>query len=513
MRKLRIGVIDVVANRPSRSSYARFMRANLASIMGQVVAVWCEEEGHDVSLAYYSGYENMVDDLPDNLDVLFIGAFTTSAHVAYALSNKFRSKGTVTVLGGPHARAYPTDSQKYFDYVVGFTDRQVIRDILADHSQHRPIGVYMTAMQQPKEVPGVRERWKYIERLLREAPVVKIVPMLGSLGCPYSCSFCVDSVVDYQPLDFEEMKEDLRFLLKKMKRPRVAWHDPNFGIRFNDYLTAIEEAVPPDSIDFIAESSLSLLSEKNVIRLQKNGFKAILPGIESWFDLGNKSKTGHTYGMGKVERVSEQVNMILSYLPYLQGNFVLGLDSDEGDAPFELTKKFLDMSPGTFPAYSMLTAFGRSAPLNLEYQKENRVLPFPFQFLNNSGAMNVKPKNYEWPDFFDKMIGLHEHSFSNKAIWRRFNVNRGLIPKAMNIVRATSGEGWGKIKYFHEVRQRLNDDIAFRKFYEQETTEVPPFLVNQVKDAMGPLWDWLPNKTVTHDAYSYLKWDRQKSIA
>ncbi len=513
MQKLRIGVIDVVANRPSRSSYARFMRANLASIMGQVIAVWCEEEGHDVSLAYYSGYENMVDELPDKLDVVFIGAFTTSAHVAYALSNKFRSEGAVTVLGGPHARAYPQDAQKYFDYVVGFTDKQIVRDILADHSQHRPEGVYLSAMQQPESLPGVRDRWKYIERLLQEAPVVKIVPMLGSLGCPYSCSFCVDSIVDYQPLDFEEMKEDLRFLLKKMKRPRVAWHDPNFGIRFDDYLTAIEEAVPPDSIDFIAESSLSLLSEKNVIRLKKNGFKAILPGIESWFDLGNKSKTGHTYGMEKVKRVSEQVNMILSYLPYLQGNFVLGLDTDEGDEPFELTKKFLDMSPGTFPAYSMLTAFGRSAPLNLEYQKQDRVLHFPFQFLNNSGAMNVKPKNYEWADFFDKMISLHEHSFSNKAIYRRFNVNRGWIPKAMNIVRATSSEGWGKIKYFHEVRQRLDEDISFRKFYEQETTEVPPFLANQIKDAMGPLWDWLPNETITHDPYSYLKWEQEKSIA
>lgn len=365
MKKLNIGVIDIVANRPSRTSYARFMRANLASIMGQVVAVWCEEEGHNVSLAYYSGYENMVDDLPDNLDIVFMGAFTTSAHVAYALSNKFRSEGAITVLGGPHARAYPQDAQKYFDFVLGFTDKEIIRDILADHSQHRPTGVYLSALQQPSSLPGVRDRWKYIERLLQEAPIIKMVPMIGSLGCPYSCSFCVDSIVDYQPLNYEELKKDLRFLLKKMKRPKVGWHDPNFGIRFNDYLSLIEDAVPPDSIDFIAESSLALLSEKNVIRLKKNGFKAILPGIESWFDLGNKSKAKHKYGLEKVKQVSEQVNMILSYLPYLQGNFVLGLDTDEGDAPFELTKQFLDLAPGTFPAYSMLTAFGRSAPLNL----------------------------------------------------------------------------------------------------------------------------------------------------
>ena len=48
----------------------------------------------------------------------------------------------------------------------------------------------------------------------------------------------------------------------------------------------IERAVPPGSIDFLAESSLSLLSQPHLERLKRNGFKALLPGIESWFDFG-----------------------------------------------------------------------------------------------------------------------------------------------------------------------------------------------------------------------------------
>lgn len=512
MRKLKIGVIDVVANQPSRSYYARFMRANLASIMAQVIAVWCEEEGHDVSLAYYSGYQNMVDPLPEDLDLVFIGAFTTSAHVAYALSHMFQFKGAVTVLGGPHARAYPHDAQKYFDYVVGFADKQLIRDILSDCTQNRPTGIYLSAIQQPQTLPGVQARWKFIKRLMKEAPVLKLVPMIGSLGCPYSCNFCVDSVVKYQPLDYDQIKEDLRFLRNKMKRPRVAWHDPNFGIRFNDYMSVIEDAAPPGSIDFIAESSLTLLSEKNVKRLQINGFKAILPGIETWFDLGNKAKTRHTYGIEKVKRVAEQVNMVMEHIPYFQGNFVLGLDTDEGEAPFELTKKFLELSPGVFPAYSMLTSFGRSAPLNLEYQQQHRVIPFPFQFLNNSGAMNVRPKNYTWPEFFDHMIDLYQYSFSRDTIYRRFKHNRGWIPKAMNILRATTTEGWGNLKYLMMIRQKLDSDMAFRKFYEQETTEIPGYFIKKIKNAMGPLWTWLPDKTLRHDPYAYLKWENKKVI-
>ena len=88
-----------------------------------------------------------------------------------------------------------------------------------------------------------------------------------------------------------------------MKRPIVGWHDPNFGVRFDDYMEAIEDAVPPGSMRHIAESSLSLLSEPHLKRLQQNGFKAILPGIESWYDLGNKSKTtAHRHGQGEAGR-------------------------------------------------------------------------------------------------------------------------------------------------------------------------------------------------------------------
>ncbi|HSQ33055.1 MAG TPA: hypothetical protein VLN49_24545 [Gemmatimonadaceae bacterium] len=55
------------------------------------------------------------------------------------------------------------------------------------------------------------------------------------------------------------------------------------------------------------------------------------------------------------------MNLILRYIPYVQTNFVLGLDADSGSDPFELTKRFLDRTPGAFPGYSLLTAFGQAA--------------------------------------------------------------------------------------------------------------------------------------------------------
>jgi hypothetical protein len=326
---------------------------------------------------------------------------------------------------------------------------------------------------------------------------------LSSLGCPYTCDFCIDSSVPYQSLDAEAVKEDLRYLLGKLKRPRVAWHDPNFGVRFDSCMDAIEEAVPPGRIDFIAESTLSLLSESRVKRLKRNGFKALLPGIESWFEMGKKSKTGATTGMDKVRRVSAHVNMILRHIPYVQTNHIFGLDSDEGPTPFELTKRFLDLTPGAFPAYSMLSAFGQAAPLNLELQRANRVLPFPFHFLSNI-QMNIKPKNYSWPAFYDHIIDVTKYSYSPRLIARRFLANRETIPRWLNVVRGLSSERFGRVKYFTEVRERLIADPKFRSFFEQETTEIPQFYVNKIRSDLGEFWDWLPEGAIRHDPNAYL---------
>jgi len=507
LSKLKVCVIDLASKAPTRSLYARVMHANLASIMPQVVATWCENAGHDVTFVCYTGLENLESELPTDADIIFICAFTQSAQLAYSLSQLFRARGARTVLGGPHARCYPQDALQYFDYVVGYADRSTVEEILRDASPHRPIGRYLSAPRHPGSLPGVKERWKYVEPTLRKAPLLKIVPLIGSLGCPYSCSFCIDAATPYQPLSFEVLKEDLRFLRTKFKRPRVAWHDPNFGVRFNDYMDAIEEAAPPDSIDFIAESSLSLLSEPRLERLKKNGFKALLPGIESWYDLGNKSKTGGASGREKVKKVSDHVNMILRYIPYVQGNFVLGLDSDQGDEPFELTKMFLDMTPGVFPGYSLLSAFGQAAELNLEYQKAGRVLAFPHHFLDNNQAMNVRPLHYSWAEFYDRVIDLTNYSFSARAIWKRFraNSNANAISRWMNVVRGVSSEGWGRMQYHAGIRRRFDRDPEFLPFFNQETEALPSFYEKRVRRELGFLRDWLPTGALHHDPNAYLK--------
>jgi hypothetical protein len=305
-------------------------------------------------------------------------------------------------------------------------------------------------------------------------------------------------------MSVEIIKEDLRFLLTKFKKPVVGWHDPNFGVRFGETMDAIAEAAPLKSFRFLAESSLSILTEEHLKVLQHHGFEALLPGIESWYELGNKSRTSRLAGEEKVKRIAEHVNLMFKYVPYVQTNFVLGLDSDAGDEPFELTKRFVDLAPAAFPGYSLLSAFGQAAPLNLDYQRNNRVLPFPFHFLNNHLAMNVKPANYEWVDFYDKVIDLTAYTFSKKAIYRRFMASPSTASKWMNTMRAVSSEGYGRLRFFKQVREKLVHDRAFRQYFEGESQELPAFYKQIVQKDLGVWWEWLPQGAMEHNQNAYL---------
>lgn len=209
-------------------------------------------------------------------------------------------------------------------------------------------------------------------------------------------------------------------------------------------------------------------------------------------------------GLAIVEQVSDHVSLILRYIPYVQTNFVLGLDDDAGAEPFELTKPFLDRTPGAFPGYSLLSAFGEAAPLNLELQRAGRVLPFPLHFLNNNHAMNVRPQNYGWTEFYDRLIDLTRYSFSWQTMARRIRGTRVGFASWLNLVLGVSSEGFGRIRYHILIRRLLDTDTRLRAFFEGATREVPSFYIERIKRDPGPWWDSLPQGALEHDSEAHL---------
>ncbi|HEY5721879.1 MAG TPA: radical SAM protein [Allosphingosinicella sp.] len=496
---MRVTIIDFVERGPTSDPFKRRMSPSFANVMPQAIAVWCEQLGHDVRYICYTGYEDLAAPAADT-DLLIAGAYTQSALTSYAVANIYRSAGAITALGGPHARCYPEHAARHFDYVLGFTGRPEIDEMLREAAPHRPLGRQIGARRQPAAIPSLRERWKFAEATLAKAGPLKIVPMLGSMGCPYSCSFCIDATVPYQPLDYDELKEDLRFVRTKYKSPLVGWHDPNFGVRFNDYLGAMEEAVPPGSVRSIAEMSMSLLTDENLDRLKKNGFVGMLPGIESWYDYGNKSKTSRVSGMDRVRQIADHINRVQDRIPFVQSNFILGLDCDSGPEPFELTKRFIDLTPGVYPAFSLFTCYGRASPLNLELQRAGRVNAMPFHVLDSNHGMNIVPLNYEWTEFYDLVADVTRHAYDARAMWRRFMGGKGVTARLFNLFRGATS---GRPKYQAGMARMLRTDPQMRRFFDGETRAIPPFFEARIRNDMGIYWEALPEGALDYEPNAY----------
>jgi len=100
---------------------------------------------------------------------------------------------------------------------------------------------------------------------------------------------------------------------------------------------------------------------------------------------------------------------------------------------------------------------------------------------------------------------LSKYSYSWHSIINRYKAIKAMIPRWMNVLRAVSSSGFGRIRYYEEVRRRLDDDRQFRRFFEQETSELPRFYVDRVRKELGLLWEWLPEGAMYHDPNAYLK--------
>ena len=158
-RRKRVGIIELLTD--TRTSgwidhlYARVLTRQFASITPQAVAIWCRQLGHHVHYTTYYGQADPRTLVPPDLDVLFVSAYTRSSGVAYALAKLFGRSRTLTVIGGPHAKAYAADCARYFDVVVLDCDKALIADIVSDRFDPPSI---VTSGRMLTDIPTVEER-------------------------------------------------------------------------------------------------------------------------------------------------------------------------------------------------------------------------------------------------------------------------------------------------------------------------------------------------------------------
>ena len=485
---MRIGILELLA--PGRTSGWKqstehyLTTKQYASIMPQAIAVWCRQLGHQVFYDTYYGHGDPKKLLPNDLDVVFIGTITKSSALAYALAKLYKREKTLTVFGGPHAKSFPHDCLRFFDLVVTDCDKELITDILSGGCEPKSI---LSTGRVLTDIPSVEERLPEIKAASfsrgKRQYFASMVPLLASIGCPYTCNFCTDWNNPYVVLEPEHLLADLKYVSKELPGVKIAFHDPNFAVKFDQTMDILEQIPKGKRNPYVVETSLSVLRGSRLQRLSETNCFYMAPGIESWSDYSNKAGVGVKKGSDKVNLVAEHLEMLYSHVPGIQVNFLFGLDTDEGDEPVELTKEFITRTPFAWPVLNIPVPFG-GTPLFDQYLEEGRILksmPFSFYYLP---YLVTTLKNYDPIIYYGKLVEMQAHLSSRGMLWRRLRRTPSQSLRLYYFVRNLRAKE--AIGAFRNVQRRLATDPRFLAFHEGRSETLPEFYHQEFERLLGP---------------------------
>ena len=484
---MRIGVLDILAlpaQTRGQRIYCELMTRQYASVTPQAISVWCRRAGHETFYATYYGAGDPSRSLPEDLDYLFVACHTHASPLAYAISRWYRQRGTVTVLGGPHARSFPADCLRWFDLAVWDCDHHLITRIVA--GDFAP-GSLVASSDTKIDFPSVAERMPEIRASAfdrRGRPFfATTIPLLASVGCPFKCSFCTDWDNPYRLLPLDRLDADMDFLAEHLPGTRVAFHDPNFGVKFDQVLDVLERRPRERCAPYIMECSLTTLRGERAARLERTRCVTIAPGIESWEEYSAKAGVGRHKGEEKVRRLIEQMLQIGRHVPYIQANFIFGLDSDGGAAPFELTGVFANATPHVWPTVNLPIPFG-GTPMFDALRAEGRILEaMPFLFYSVPYSVLIYA-HYSPEELYRRAINLLEQCCRPSLTARRLLRGHHLA-RVVHAVRTIGRRG--EILAYRRIHRMLLDDRQFRAFHEGSDTRLPEFY-QQIFDARLGRW-------------------------
>ena len=483
---MRVGIIELLVESEFRnwveSVYGAHFKRYYCSITPQAVAVWCRQLGHQVFYATFYGHQDPKSLLPDDLDVVFISTYTQASALAYALAKLYRTEKTLTVIGGPHAKSFPTDCLRFFDLVVKDCDKPLINDILNGCFDRHCI---VSTGRPLKEIPSVEERMPEIVKAVftrGRARGIGSVPLLSSVGCPYSCDFCIDWNSRYTALAPERLEADLRYMSRKLPGVMVAYHDPNFGVNIDQVMGIVEEIPENARNPYIMESTLSTLRESRLQRLKETNCIYIAPGIEAWTSYSKKAGVGVRTGEEKLKHVVEHFRLLREYVPGLQANFMFGSEVDHGDEPVELTKEFIRSIPYVWPTVNIPTPFGNTPLYDRALAKDSILKAMPLSFYYTPYLVTTMP-NYHPVEYYSKLIDIYSAITSTLMLARRFVTKSSIGFSLLHALRTFSIRQ--DLTTFRLLHKMLKTDRTFRAFHEGRSASLPEFYHRCYEEKLG----------------------------
>jgi len=355
-----------------------------SSIFGMIAS----HNGWDVDFVYLENetndeiiYERLIrEGVPD---IVAISFKTLDRSIAYQVAEVAQQLGSKIIAGGIHPTECSEDvfNTHLFDGIVIGDGMGVFKDIMDSFS-----------LLKGSIIQGKRggDKRQYVERLFSPAQIENIrqsksIEILTSIGCPYSCHFCLANK-KYMEFSLQDVVNEIENLSRLYDIKRLKIRDDTFSFnvkRIREFRTLLEERGL--SFSFNLQTRANTFSKEIAEEMVRLGVEDLGFGIETispkLLEFINKKI--------KVDDAYHAADICREYNLPFKPNFLFGIPrQDKYD--YEATIRFVkDTKPDSIFSYYFMPFPGAYL---YDYCLEKGHLPQGFMFDTHNG----KPRRSEY---------------------------------------------------------------------------------------------------------------------
>ncbi|MDR1329449.1 MAG: B12-binding domain-containing radical SAM protein, partial [Oscillospiraceae bacterium] len=351
-------------------------------------------------------------DYDKRYDLVGLTFHTPCCYHAYDIARRFRDKGALVIMGGPHVTLAPGEAQLYADSIFVGEAENTLPRFFEDFGN----GAVKRRYEDDSPVD------------LSAAPLLKkehfhrkdhtAGTMFATRGCPNSCEFCAIACMykhKFNKRPVEEIVKDFSTFKGKV----IVFWDDNICADL-EYAKEIFRAISPYKKWWTSQASIRAGEDGEFLELAyKSGCRHLFIGFESItqmsLDSSNKS-------FNKVARYEEIIKRIHSHGISIQAGIVFGFDCDKTDV-FDKTLDFLIKNGIQNATFNILTPYPNT-PLFNRLKAEGRILTEDWSKYNSRTDVVFRPANMTPEELLDGFNYVNREFYKVRNVLKRLNNSR-----------------------------------------------------------------------------------------
>jgi len=345
-------------------------------------------------------------------DVVALTFHTPSAHHAYEMAARFRSRGACVAMGGPHVSLLPEEAAQHADVLFVGEAEGVWEEFLRDFEIGNHRALYRR--EEAAVLGGAPvARTELYHRRDHTSGV-----LFATRGCPNRCDFCVIHAM-YGPCHRKRPIAEVAAEYASFPGRVIIFWDEDIAAD-PVYAKSLFRAIAPYGKWWSSQAGVnSVRDEELLAAAARSGCKQLFLGLES---ISQTSVDGVHKGFNRVNEYERVIGRVHAHGIAVQAGIVFGFDGDT-TAVFKETVDFLESAGVQNATFNMLTPYP-GTPLFRRLEAEGRILTRDWRKYNGRTDVVFQPKQMSPAELLAGFRSANRRFYSLRSVARRLSRSR-----------------------------------------------------------------------------------------